>query len=99
MNFYPNQVYSIKIANGDELVAKIMAVNPDSIEVSHPLTVLPGQQGIQLVPSLFTADVDAVVSINMSNISMFTQANQKVCDSYLESTTGIKPVRSSLLMG
>ena len=99
MTFFPNQVYSIKISNGDELVAKIMAVNPDSIEVSHPLTVLPGREGIQLVPSLFTSDLDSVITINMSNVSMYTKASQKVCDSYLESTTGIKPVRSSLLMG
>lgn len=99
MRFLPNEVYSIKIANGDEIVAKVLSVNPDNIEVSHPLTVLPGREGIQLVPSLFTVDLDSAITINMSNISMYTKASEKVCDSYLESTTGIKPVRSSLLMG
>ena len=99
MTFQVNEVYSIKISNGDELVAKVTAINADSIEVSHPLTVLPGREGIQLVPSLFTSDLDSFITINMSNVSMYTKASQKVCDSYLESTTGIKPVRSSLLMG
>jgi hypothetical protein len=94
-----HDVYSIKISNGDELVAKVMADDGDTITVSSPLTVLPGPNGIQLIPSLFTADLDAVVTINKANISLFAEVREQVRDSYIESTTGIAPVRKQIITG
>ncbi len=37
--------------------------------------------------------------INISNITMVADARDQVRDSYLEATTGIKPVRSQILTG
>ena len=99
MNFKINEVQTIKIANGDELVAKIGAQDDDTITVFSPLTVIPGPQGIQLLPSLFTTELDCAVTINISNISMVADVREQVRDSYLEATTGIKPVRNKILMG
>lgn len=99
MNFKINEVQTIKLSNGDEIVAKVMAQDDDTITVANPVTVLPSAQGIQLVPSLFTAADKSWVTINISNIAMICDVRDQVCDSYLEATTGIKPVRSSLLMG
>ena len=94
-----NEVYSIKISNGDELVAKVVADNDDTITVSSPLTVVPGRDGIQLMPSLFTADLDAFVTVNKTNISMFAGVRDQVRDSYIESTTGIAPIRKQIITG
>jgi len=93
-----NQVYTIKIANGDEIVAKITAEEHDSYTVLSPLTVVPGPQGIQMVRSLFTADPEAIITINKTQVSMIAASREEVCDSYLEATTGIKPVRSSKIL-
>ena len=99
MNFKINEVQTIKISNGDELVAKIGSSDENTITVFNPLTVIPSQAGIQLLPSLFTADLDCTVTINISNIIMVADARDQVRDSYLEATTGIKPVRSQILTG
>ena len=100
MNIELDEVYTIKIANGDEIVAKIVAEDDVTYTVTKPLTVVPGPQGINMMNSLFTADPDKTVSINKQQVSVIAPSRDEVCDSYLEATTGIKPVRNSkILMG
>jgi len=95
-----DQVYTMKIANGDELVAKITAEDDATYTISRPLTVVPGREGIQMIFSLFTANPDKNVSINKTAVALIALARDEVQDSYTEATTGIKPVRNSkILMG
>jgi hypothetical protein len=49
--------------------------------------------------SLFTADPESEVTVNRSSVAMIAPVREDVGDSYLEATTGIKPVRSKILMG
>lgn len=94
-----DQVYTLKIANGDEVIAKIIAEDDVTYTASKPLTIVPSQQGINMMNSLFTADPDKNVSINKQQVSIIAPSREEVCDSYLEATTGIKPVRKSIIMG
>lgn len=95
-----DQVYTLKIANGDELVARITAEDDTTYTVTKPLTVIPGREGINMMNSLFTANPDKNVTINKQQVSIIAPSRDEVCDSYLEATTGIKPVRGSkILMG
>jgi hypothetical protein len=95
-----DQVYTIKIANGDELVAKIVAQDDNTYTVFKPLTVMPSREGIQMIMGLFTANPDKNVTINKSQVSLIAPSRDEVQDSYVEATTGIKPVRNSkILMG
>lgn len=95
-----DQVYTLKIANGDEMVAKITAEDDLTYTVSRPLTVVPGPQGINMIHSLFTANPDKNVTINKQQVSCIAVSRDEVQDSYTEATTGIKPVRKpSILMG
>ena len=84
---------------GEEIVAKITAYNSSTYTISKPVAVVPGQQGIQLMNSLFTADPEEDVTVNISSVAMIAPVREDVGDSYLEATTGIKPVRSKILMG
>jgi len=94
-----DRVYTIKIANGDEIVAKITAEDNTSYTALKLLTVVPSQQGIQMIISLFTADPEKSITINKAQVSIIAASRLEVCDSYLEATTGIKPVRNKILMG
>jgi len=94
-----DKVYTFKIANGDELIGKVIAQTDTEIVIHQPLTILPGPQGIQLLPSLFTTELAVDVTINKNNIVMMAETREQVCDSYLESTTGIKPIRKQILVG
>ena len=95
-----DKVYTLKIANGDEIVAKITAEDDTYYTVGRPLTVVPGREGIQMIFALFTANPDKPVTINKSQVSLIAVSRDEVQDSYVEATTGIKPVRNSkILMG
>jgi len=94
-----DKVYTFKIANGDELIGKVIAQTDTEIVIHQPLTILPGPQGIQLLPSLFTTELTVDVTINKNNIVMMAETREQVCDSYIESTTGIKPIRKQILVG
>jgi len=91
--------YTMRMGYGEEIVAKITAYDSSTYTLSKPVAVVPGQQGIQLMNSLFTADPEAEVTVNRSSVAMIAPVREDVGDSYLEATTGIKPVRSKILMG
>jgi hypothetical protein len=93
-------IYTIKISNGDEIVTKVIDIDEDgNYIVSKPLTVVPGPQGIQMIMSLFTANPDKNYQLNKSQCSMIALSRDEVRDSYIEATTGIKPVTNKILMG
>lgn len=93
------KTYTLRMGYGEEIVAKVVAQDVDTLTLSKPVAVVPGQQGIQLMNSLFTADPEAEVTVNRSSVAMIAPVREDVGDSYLEATTGIKPVRSKILMG
>ena len=99
-NIEKELIYTIKIANGDEIVTKVIDVDADSnYIISKPLTVVPGPQGIQMIFSLFTGNPDKNYLLNKSQCSIIALARDEVRDSYIEATTGIKPVSNKILMG
>ena len=99
MSIEAGNTYTMRMGYGEEIVAKIISIDVDTYTLSKPVAVVPGQQGIQLMNSLFTADPEAEVSVNKSSVAMIAPVREDVGDSYLEATTGIKPVRSKILMG
>lgn len=99
MNIEAGKTYTLRMCYGEEIVAKITAENASTYTMARPLSVVPGQQGIQLMNSLFTADPEQEVTVNKSSVAMVAAVREDVADSYLEATTGIKPVRNSILMG
>ena len=99
MSVEAGKTYTMRMGYGEEIVAKITAFDSNTYTLSKPVAVVPGQQGIQLMNSLFTADPEAEVTVNKSSVAMIAPVREDVGDSYLEATTGIKPVRSKILMG
>jgi hypothetical protein len=99
MSIEAGNTYTMRMGYGEEIVAKIVSIDADTYTLSKPVAVVPGQQGIQLMNSLFTADPESEVTVNKSSVAMIAPVREDVGDSYLEATTGIKPVRSKILMG
>ena len=100
MNIELDQVYTLKLTNADELVAKIVGITDNSYIVSQPLSAVPTEKGIQLLFTVFTGNPKENATINKTAIAMICQTRDEVCDHYLEATTGIKAVRKpSIIMG
>ena len=95
-----NRVYTLKLTNADEVVAKIIEDNADHYVVENPLSAVPTEKGIQLIYTIFTGDPKQNVTINKTAIAMICHTRDEVSDHYLEATTGLKAVRKpSIIMG
>ena len=95
-----DRVYTFKLTNADEIVAKVIEITEDGYVLSQPLSAVPTEKGIQLIYTVFTGNPQENARINKTAIAMVCFTREEVSDHYLEATTGIKPVRNSkILMG
>jgi len=92
-------VYTFKLNSGEELIAKVVGVNDDSVEIESPASVAPGPQGLGLVPSMFTADPDVNPKLNTDSIAMYALTDDSVKMKYIEANTGIKVPEKKLVLG
>lgn len=89
------QTVSMKMSNGDEVVGKISGQTADEINVSKPVILAATRDGLTMVPFMMTAEPEGDFIFKVSNIICIANTNDQVSDAYLESTTGIKPIRNS----
>jgi hypothetical protein len=95
-----DQVYTFKLTNADEIVARVVGITEDTYVLSQPLSAVPTEKGLQLIYTVFTGNPKENATINKTAIAMICQTREEVADHYLEATTGIKPVRNNkILMG
>lgn len=100
MIFEIGKIYTFKLNSGEEVIAKYTSeVTGDYINVTDPVSVAPGPQGMGLIPSMFTANPDQSVTINTNNIAMYSETDDSVQTKYIEMTTGIKVPDKKIIMG
>ena len=94
-----NTVYTFKLLTGEEFVAKIIEINADHMLVEHPILTVISQQGLQMMPALFSANLDKNVRLNNASWAMIAETRDDVRDSWIQATTGIAPVRKQIITG
>lgn len=94
-----NTVHSFKFNSGEEVIAKVTAIDGDWISVSEPVAVAPGPQGMGLIPALFTADHGKNISINIRNCAFVAQTDESVTTKYIQATTGLTVPDKKIVMG
>ena len=100
MTLEVGKIYTLKMSSGEELVAKIHSeVTGNYINISDPVSVAPGPQGMGLVPSLFTADPSHSVTINTNSISMYCETDDTIKTKYIQATTGLAVPEKKLILG
>lgn len=99
MNFEINTVYTVKLNSGEELIAKVVEINDGYLTITDPVSVAPGQQGIGLVPSMFTADPDKSVTLNTNSIAFYAPTEDSVKMKYIQATTGITIPEKKIILG
>lgn len=99
MTITPNEIHTFKLTTGEEIVTKVITVTDDHIEIDQPISAVLGPQGLQLMPSLFSARMDQTVRLNISSWVMVAQVREDVRNSYVQATTGIAPVTKQIITG
>jgi hypothetical protein len=83
-------IVAFKVVNGDEIVGKLVHEDADSFEIDRPCTVVPSQQGIGLIQSMFTADPKISISISKTHVFMHAPVIPQMESHYITTTTGIQ---------
>lgn len=94
-----NTVYTFKLLTGEEFVAKVLEQMPDHMIIEHPILTVLSPQGLQMMPALFSANQDRTVRLNNASWAMIADTRDDVRDSWTQATTGIAPVRKSIITG
>lgn len=99
MNLKPNEIYAFKLTTGEEIITQVVVQQPDYCEIKHPIVVGLGPQGLQLMPGMFSANLEKSLRINTSSIVIVADARDDIRNKYIEVTTGIAPVTKSIITG
>jgi hypothetical protein len=95
----PNTVYTFKLNSGEELIAKVIQAGSEFIQIEEPVSIAPTQQGMQMIPSVFTANPKAEFKLNTSSVAIYAETDDSVRMKYLEATTGIKVPNKKIVLG
>lgn len=87
-----NDIVCFKMVNGDEVVAKIIESHLTGWTVSKPCTVVPSPQGLGLMQSLFSADINKNIELKKEHVMFHAPVIKQLQDHYLQTTTGIQTV-------
>jgi hypothetical protein len=94
-----NTVYTFKLNSGEELIAKVVQSGGEFIHIEEPVSIAPSQQGMQMIPSIFTANPKGEFKLNTNNISLYAETDDSIKMKYLEATTGIKVPDKKIVLG
>jgi hypothetical protein len=83
------EVVSIKLNSGEEIVARFEEETATGYKISKPTVITMTQQGIGLMPFMFTVDSEKDIVINHGSIVVISLTVKEFADQYLQGTTGI----------
>ena len=83
------EIVTIKLTSGEELVAKLVSETTEYIRIARPLVLTMGQQGIGMVPYLFTVDPDKQINLTRSTITVLETTEDSASKQYIKATSGI----------
>ena len=99
MNIKENEVYTFKLTSGEELIAKVTGSDDNYVYMTEPLSVAPGPQGMGLIQSVFTSEEGAQVTLNIKNVTMFSDTADAIKQKYIQTTTGLSVPSKKILVG
>lgn len=85
-------VVSFKLNSGEEIVARFVEETASGYKISRPTVITMTQQGIGLMPFMFTVDPDKDIVVNHTSVAVISLSEKVFADQYLQGTTGIKLV-------
>lgn len=96
-------IQGIKLNNGTELIADVLGVSSDSIRVSHPVELVLGKGGFNMLPSSFIAEDMSEMEINLASVMMYPYKINSAIEEQYKSlvttlTTGIEVPSKQILI-
>lgn len=103
LNYKVNDVVTIKLSNGEEIVGKLTEDSSDELKLTRPLvfTMNPQTGQAMLVPWLMSVDPENShpISLNRNNILAITKTIKEISDNYTQATSKIVPASAAVIQG
>jgi hypothetical protein len=87
-DFSNGDVVSIKLINGDEIIARFESDDVDTITISRPLALTMSGQGLGMIPWVFLGKEDSI-TLRKKNTFFVVASKGEAAKQYTEGTTGI----------
>jgi hypothetical protein len=87
-----NEVITLKLTSGEELVAKLVQETDTYYKLAHPQVIGHGPKGPGLMPYLFTVSPDKEIKLLKSTVTVSEATDKQFADQFIQATTGIKLV-------
>lgn len=84
-----NDVVSIKLSSGEELVGRLVEEGPEVIVLNKPLMLSMTPKGMGLAPYMFTVNPESQITFKLANIITIVKTMETMAKQYIESTTGL----------
>ena len=84
-----NDIVSIKLVTGEELIATYSEVTDDYLVVKKPATIAANQQGMGIIPWMMTARPEKL-QLNRNTVIAMGPTDESIAKSYTEATTDIQ---------
>jgi len=94
-----DEIYSFKLNSGEEVVGKVTAIGADELVLDHAVSVAMTPQGVQMIPSMFTANPAGKITINTKNVTMVSETSEDVISAYTQAVTGISTPSKKIITG
>jgi hypothetical protein len=86
--FSTGDIVSIKLVNGDELIARFDEETASTVKIEKPLAITLGAQGLGMIPWMFLGSDDSVL-LKKEHVLAMMNSKKDAADQYLQGTTGI----------
>ena len=81
-------VVSIKLINGDEIIARLEKDDQNGYTINRPLALTMSGGGLGMIPWMFLGDKDTM-TLNKTHVFAMVPSKKEAADQYLSGTTGI----------
>lgn len=83
-------VVTVKLTSGEEVIARFEEETATGVKVTKPMMLSMSQQGVGMMPYMFTVNPNTPIVINYSSIAVLSATDEDFAKQYTTSTTGIQ---------
>ena len=81
-------VVSLKLVNGDEIIARLESDDDKGITITKPLAITAGPQGLGMIPWVFLGNKETF-TLRREHVFVVVPSKKEAADQYMQGTTGI----------
>lgn len=85
-------VVTVKLTSGEEIIARFEEETASGVKVTKPMVLSVSQQGVGMMPYLFTVNPDTAIVFNYQAVTVMATTDEDFGKQYMQATTGIKLV-------